>query len=118
MLSHRLAPDNAAEIAGHGDDHGHHADDHHAAGHEDHAHATHDEHHPAEPSPHSESRMRACELITTGLLAVSCLLSWVVFIDVGFRGGSARVPIMEWIHVGGLQADWFLRIDTLTAVML
>ena len=29
-----------------------------------------------------------------------------------------KVEVMRWIHSGGLAADWTLRVDTLTAVML
>jgi NADH-quinone oxidoreductase subunit L len=118
MLSHKLAPAGAIEASGHGGDgHGHHGGDHGAASHDDHAHDAH-HHHEVETSPHGEQRMRFTEIVTTGLLGVSCLLSWIAFFLVGFGGETAHVPVAEWIHVAGLEADWTLRIDTLTAVML
>ncbi len=59
------------------------------------------------------------KLLTTGLLFVSCALSWPIFF--GFLGGgmSAHVePVLAFIHSGDLNVDWSLRVDTLTAVML
>jgi len=79
---------------------------HSGNGHEDHA---------VEP-PAAGSR--AAELITTGLLLVAAVLSWVVLIDVGFMHHDARIPLFPWINSGDLQVAWSLRVDTLTAVML
>ncbi|MDT3378988.1 NADH-quinone oxidoreductase subunit L [Labrys neptuniae] len=121
MLTWRLAPADAAETSGHGHgDHGHGAHGHDAHGHDDHGHDSHghDDHHAVEESPHSPGKIRFAEYVTTGLLFVSCLLSWVAFINVGFNGATASVPVLDWIHVGKLQIDWALRVDTLTAVML
>jgi NADH-quinone oxidoreductase subunit L len=62
---------------------------------------------------------RAAELLTTALLMVAALLSWLVFIDIGFGESNAiKVPVMRWITSGDLDVAWSLRIDTLTAVML
>lgn len=61
---------------------------------------------------------RASEIITTALLAVSAVLSWVAFIQVGFGEGATRVQVAQWMSVGDLQVDWAFRIDTLTAMML
>jgi NADH-quinone oxidoreductase subunit L len=57
--------------------------------------------------------------ITTGALFVSCALSWPVFF--AYLGGHAEaqvVPVLDFIRSGDLKADWALRVDTLTAVML
>ena len=81
-------------------------------------HETHDERHAPEPSPHPEQKMRFCEIVTTTLLGISCILSWVAFVQVGFNGNVFHAPVMEWIHVGAVEANWGFRIDTLTAVML
>ncbi len=62
---------------------------------------------------------RASEVITTGLLIAAAVLSWIVFVRVGF--GHEIVPpvrIMKWIASGELDAGWALKIDTLTVVML
>ena len=61
---------------------------------------------------------RASEIITTSLLMVSAVLSWIVLVRVGFDGETARVPLLRWITSGELDTAWALRIDTLTAVML
>src|SRR5665647_522557 len=61
---------------------------------------------------------RTVELITTTLLVVSMILSWIAFVQVGFGHQDMRVPIFTWIASGELKIDWSLRIDTLTAVML
>ncbi len=60
------------------------------------------------------------EYITCAFMVVAAILSWVVFIDVGF--GQAKqvlqVEVLPWIKSGSLDVGWALRIDTLTAVML
>ncbi|WP_420103937.1 NADH-quinone oxidoreductase subunit L [Bosea sp. (in: a-proteobacteria)] len=61
---------------------------------------------------------RGAEIVTTSLLAVAAVLSWVAFFQVGFGHGTTRVQIASWIASGELQVDWAFRIDTLTAVML
>ena len=60
---------------------------------------------------------RGAEIVTTGLLGVSFVLSWIAFVQVG-GGADAHVPIANWFTSGKLSAAWALRIDTLTAVML
>ncbi len=61
---------------------------------------------------------RPSEIITTSLLMISAVLSWIVFVRVGFDGETAKVPLLRWITSGELDTAWALRIDTLTAVML
>jgi len=62
---------------------------------------------------------RPSEIITTALLFVSAVLSWVAFIHVGFgEEPMERVQVAQWLAVGDLQVDWAFRIDTLTAMML
>ena len=61
----------------------------------------------------------AAKLITTGALFVSAALSWPIFI--AFLGGHAEsqvVPVLDFIRSGDLVANWALRVDALTAVML
>ena len=60
----------------------------------------------------------ASELVTTALLFVAALLSWIVFVQAGFSGETARVTLLPWITSGELDTAWALKIDTLTAVML
>ncbi|MFA7638601.1 MAG: NADH-quinone oxidoreductase subunit L [Parvibaculum sp.] len=61
---------------------------------------------------------RASQLITSGLLVASALLSVMALISVGLQGETERVQVLTWIDSGTFEADWRLRIDTLTAVML
>ena len=61
---------------------------------------------------------RASEIVTTSLLFVSALLSWVAFVNVGFGAGTTRVQVATWMASGALRVDWAFRIDTLTVVML
>ena len=63
---------------------------------------------------------RPSELITTSLLIVSAILSWVAFINVAWSpSGTMSVPVLaSWINSGSLKIDWALRVDTLTSVML
>jgi NADH-quinone oxidoreductase subunit L len=62
---------------------------------------------------------RASELVTTGLLLVSAALSIVAFTTVALGGGATQIiPILSWIHSGDFVADWTVRVDTITAVML
>ncbi len=89
----------------------HHSHDEPLDGHGDDGHG----HAPAEPAA-AGSRM--AELITTTLLMVSMILSWIAFVQVGFGHHDVRVPIFTWIAAGDLKVDWALRVDTLTAVML
>jgi len=72
---------------------------------------------------------RPSEFITTGLLLIAAVLSWVVFIPVAFGDGLVgavgdghaavvKVEVMRWIQVGDMDLRWVLRVDTLTAIML
>ncbi|MDI6026987.1 NADH-quinone oxidoreductase subunit L [Corticibacterium sp. UT-5YL-CI-8] len=62
---------------------------------------------------------KASEYITSGLMVVVAVLSWVAFFTVALGHTEAfTIPVLRFIDSGSLQADWALRIDTLTAVML
>ena len=93
---------------------GHHAD----PGEPDDGHS-HDEHAPAEPMPQSEAMLAFSQYVTTGLLFISALLSWVVFSRIALGSGEAvHIIVAPWISVGALQVNWSLLVDPLTAVML
>src|SRR5665811_1222119 len=90
------------------------ASDHGA--HAAHAHAAHaDDGHGHAPAA---AGSRTAELITTTLLMISMILSWIAFVQVGFGHHDERVPVFTWFLSGDLKVEWSLRIDTLTAVML
>ena len=62
---------------------------------------------------------RNAELVTSGLVGIAAVLSWVAFFIVGFgEHATATVPVANWMTVGALRIDWAFRIDTLTVVML
>ncbi|CAA9334224.1 MAG: NADH-ubiquinone oxidoreductase chain L, partial [uncultured Microvirga sp.] len=61
---------------------------------------------------------RASEVVTTALLFLSAVLSWIAFVNVGFGTGATRVQVANWMTSGDLVVDWAFRIDTLTVVML
>src|SRR3984885_10075348 len=61
---------------------------------------------------------RASELVTTGALFISAALSVYTFYDVCYLGHSAIAFVAPWIHSGDFAADWTIRVDSLTAVML
>ncbi|WP_299653934.1 NADH-quinone oxidoreductase subunit L [uncultured Tateyamaria sp.] len=54
--------------------------------------------------------------IATGLLFLSAILSWVVFLT--FDGTTESIQILRWIESGSLSTDWAIRLDRLTAIML
>ncbi len=61
---------------------------------------------------------RNAELLTSILVGVAALLSWIAFFQVGFHDGTTHVDVANWFTVGVLKVDWAFRIDTLTVVML
>ncbi|MBG6117007.1 MULTISPECIES: NADH-quinone oxidoreductase subunit L [unclassified Sphingobium] len=59
------------------------------------------------------------KIVTTGALFASCAMSWPIFIS--FLTGSAEAhvtPLFTWIQSGSFDAQWALRVDAMTAVML
>jgi NADH-quinone oxidoreductase subunit L len=91
--------------------------------------------HPVAPSPHVGSMAIdhghdhsyervipaqgsvAAELITTTLLMIACVLSWLAFVWVGIDHEDAHVVVATWISSGDLHVNWALQIDPLTVVM-
>lgn len=54
--------------------------------------------------------------VSTGMLFLSALLSWVVFLS--FDGVTEYIHILRWIESGTLSTDWSIRLDRLTTIML
>ena len=69
------------------------------------------------PSPR-RSGSRSAELITTTLLFIAMVLSWIALWRVGFGHHDSRDTVLPFIVSGDLKVDWAMRVDTLTAVML
>ncbi|MGM4909233.1 NADH-quinone oxidoreductase subunit L [Rhizobiales bacterium] len=63
---------------------------------------------------------KASEYVTSGLMIIAAILSWVVFFTValGHPEGVIKVEVLRWIQSGGIDVSWSLRVDTLTSVML
>ena len=63
---------------------------------------------------------RNAEIVTTALLGLAAVLSWIAFFSVGFGHApyAGPVQVASWINVGTLKIDWALRFDGLTVVML
>ena len=61
---------------------------------------------------------RPSELVTTTLLFAAMVLSWIAFAWVGYGHQDAHIVLATFIGSGDLHAEWALRIDALTAVML
>ncbi|MGR3547049.1 MAG: NADH-quinone oxidoreductase subunit L [Roseovarius sp.] len=59
---------------------------------------------------------KGAQWLTTGLLFLSCLLSWIVFL--GHDGVTHQVHILDWVQSGTLDTAWAIRLDRLTAIML
>ena len=60
---------------------------------------------------------RMAQLIPTGLLIASALLSWIVFAS-GNPADPEIITWFTWFASGDLEVVWSLRVDTLTRVML
>jgi NADH-quinone oxidoreductase subunit L len=59
--------------------------------------------------------------LATGLLFVSAILAWVLFITfdpAAHELGRYQVPILRFIESGFLSTEWSIRMDRLTAIML
>jgi NADH-quinone oxidoreductase subunit L len=61
---------------------------------------------------------RGAQAVTCGALLISMAFSWILFFDVAEGGHPRTLELFTWIHSGGLDVSWALRIDQLTAVML
>ncbi|AJE48146.1 NADH-quinone oxidoreductase subunit L [Celeribacter indicus] len=59
---------------------------------------------------------KAAQYLTTGLLFLAAILSWIVFLT--FDGTTEHVTVLRWLDSGSLTADWGIRLDRLTAIML
>jgi NADH-quinone oxidoreductase subunit L len=99
-----------------GDHHGHAAHSHNDHSHGDHGHGDHG--HGEHGHYHGP---RWPMYLTTLLLCISAVLSWIVFwgfLSAHGNIGVTKVEVLPWITSGQLAASWSLRIDTLTSVML
>ncbi|MGG7565943.1 NADH-quinone oxidoreductase subunit L [Rhodovulum sp. DZ06] len=59
---------------------------------------------------------KGAQYLTTGVLFVCALLSWITFFT--FDSHGETIPLLRWVESGSLSVDWAIRLDALTAVML
>ncbi len=59
------------------------------------------------------------QAVTTGLLFLSCALSWFTFIQHTWGGmPDFTVKVLDFINIGDFKSAWSIRIDALSATML
>ncbi|UWQ13317.1 NADH-quinone oxidoreductase subunit L [Aliiroseovarius sp. M344] len=59
---------------------------------------------------------KGAQVLTTALLFLAALLSWVTFLGLGAE--TQHIHLMNWVQSGTLSVDWSIRLDRLTAIML
>ncbi len=59
---------------------------------------------------------KAGQVIATSLLFLAAILSWYVFLTLD--PAREQIVLMRWIESGSLGAEWAIRLDRLTAIML
>ena len=59
---------------------------------------------------------KGAQWVTTGLLFLCALLSWIVFL--GHDGETHYIHVLDWVQSGTLDTAWAIRLDRLTAIML
>ena len=60
---------------------------------------------------------RGAQWVTTGLLFLAAVLSWIVFLGLD-ASDTQQISILRWVESGTLSTDWSIRLDRLTAIML
>ncbi|SIP97499.1 NADH dehydrogenase subunit L [Rhizobium sp. RU20A] len=61
---------------------------------------------------------KASEFVTTGLMMIVAVLSWITFFHVALgEEEMIKVAVLRWIQSGTFDVEWAFRVDTLTAVM-
>ena len=58
----------------------------------------------------------AGQVITTGLLFLAAILSWILFLTP--TSATEHIVLLRWIESGSLSTDWGIRLDRLTEIML
>ena len=60
---------------------------------------------------------RGAQLVTCGLMGVTALCAWInLFTNVGEP--AFKVHLLQWVAVGGFDASWALRVDSLSTIMM
>ena len=61
---------------------------------------------------------RISVIITSLFVSISAVLALLVFYQVITQGYENNIVIASWLHSGSLNANWSIKIDALSAVML
>jgi len=59
-----------------------------------------------------------CQILTSSLVAISGILSLLIFYEVLTQNYSSNKIIFNWISSGDFHVNWSIQIDSLTSVML
>ena len=58
------------------------------------------------------------QIFNSSLLLLSAFFSTIVFFQYGVAGIEENVHIVNWMSIGTFSADWSLKIDSLSSIML
>ena len=61
---------------------------------------------------------KTSQILNSSLLVLSAIFATIIFYQYGLNGIGKNVHIINWMKVGNFSADWSLKIDSLSAVML
>ena len=61
---------------------------------------------------------KSAEITTTTFVAVAAFYAWILFIEVALGGQARTVTLFTWMASGDFVAEWAVRLDTLSAIML
>ena len=61
---------------------------------------------------------RNSKIVTSSLVAISAILSVLVFYEVMVNQYQDNIIIATWINSGSLDVNWSMKIDALSSVML
>ena len=59
-----------------------------------------------------------CQILISSFVAISAFLSIIIFYQVLINGYSSNKLIFKWIGSGNFYANWSIKIDSLSSVML
>ena len=61
---------------------------------------------------------RNSEIITSLLVSISALLSFIIFKEVALNNYENNLVIVRWISSGMLEVNWSIKVDAVSSVML
>ena len=61
---------------------------------------------------------RNSEIITSLLVSISAIISFIIFKEVIFNDYKNNLIIVNWISSGMLEVNWSIKIDAVSSLML